>query len=67
VVDRILDIVESAVTVQRRRRAGAVLGSAVIQEKVTDILDIRHLVHHLEDDFLTTNSLSDSREVVLHG
>lgn len=67
VVDRILDIVESAVTVQRRRRAGVVLGSAVIQEKVTDILDIRQLVHHLEDDFLTTTTPSESREIVLHG
>lgn len=67
VVDRILDIVESSVTVQRRRRAGTVLGSAVIQEKVTDILDIRRLIHHVEDDFLATSSPIETREVALHG
>ncbi len=67
VVDRILDIVESTVKVQRRRRAGTVLGSAVIQDKVTDILDIRHLIHHVEDDFLATSTAIETREVALHG
>jgi two-component system chemotaxis sensor kinase CheA len=67
VVDRILDIVESTVKVQRRRRAGTVLGSAVIQDKVTDILDIRHLIHHVEEDFLATSSAIETREVALHG
>jgi two-component system chemotaxis sensor kinase CheA len=67
VVDRILDIVESTVKVQRRRRAGTVLGSAVIQDKVTDILDIRHLIHHVEDDFLATSPAIETREVALHG
>jgi len=67
VVDRILDIVESSVTVQRRRKAGTVLGSAVIQDKVTDILDIRRLIHHVEDDFLATSTPIETREVALHG
>ena len=67
VVDQILDIVESTVNVQRRRRAGTVLGSAVIQDKVTDILDIRRLVHGVEEDFLATSTPIESREVALHG
>jgi len=67
VVDRILDIVESSVTVQRRRTGGTVLGSAVIQDKVTDILDIRRLIHHVEDDFLATTTPIEIREVALHG
>jgi hypothetical protein len=44
-----------------------VLGSAVIQDKVTDILDIRRLVHGVEEDFLATSTPIESREVALHG
>jgi two-component system chemotaxis sensor kinase CheA len=52
VVDRIVDIVECAVSVQQRKRPGIVLGSAVIQGRVTDILDIRRLVKDVDEEFL---------------
>jgi two-component system chemotaxis sensor kinase CheA len=52
IVDRIVDIVESSITVQQRRRPGLVLGSAVVQGRVTDILDIRRLVQDIDDEFL---------------
>ncbi|MHB1327968.1 MAG: chemotaxis protein CheW [Gemmatimonadales bacterium] len=41
VVDQITDIVEQEVTIERRSHGRAVSGSAVIQDKVTDLLDIR--------------------------
>jgi two-component system chemotaxis sensor kinase CheA len=44
VVDNILDIVEEHLTVHRRQRPGAVYGTAVIQQKVTDLLDVRALI-----------------------
>jgi two-component system chemotaxis sensor kinase CheA len=44
VVENILDIVEDQLTVHRRQRAGPVYGTAVIQEKVTDLLDVRALI-----------------------
>ena len=44
VVDRILDIVEEEVTVRRKSTAHGLLGSAVIQQKVTDLLDVETLV-----------------------
>jgi two-component system chemotaxis sensor kinase CheA len=44
VVDNIVDIVEECLTVHRRRRQGAVYGTAVIQEKVTDMLDVQALI-----------------------
>ncbi|MBK8005469.1 MAG: chemotaxis protein CheA [Gemmatimonadetes bacterium] len=44
VVENITDIVEEALTVHRRSRGGAVFGSAVIQGKVTDLLDVRALI-----------------------
>ncbi len=54
VVDQIVDIVDTTVSIQQRRRPGAVLGSAVIQNKVTDILDIRRLVQDVDEEFLAT-------------
>jgi len=64
VVDRILDILEVPVTMQRRRTGGAVLGTAIIQNKVTDILDIRRLVETVELDF--ASSVSEEQEILSH-
>ncbi|HEV7730901.1 MAG TPA: chemotaxis protein CheW [Candidatus Binatia bacterium] len=52
VVDRILDIVEEALTVQQREttRAG-LLGSAVIQGRVTDLIDVRGIIEHADPHF----------------
>jgi two-component system chemotaxis sensor kinase CheA len=44
VVENIVDIVEENITVHRRQRQGAVYGTAVIQEKVTDMLDVPALI-----------------------
>jgi two-component system chemotaxis sensor kinase CheA len=40
VVDRILDIVEETVTVQSRSHREGILGSAVIQQRVMDLVDV---------------------------
>jgi hypothetical protein len=39
-----VDVVEESLVVHRRRRAGAVFGTAVIQERVTDLLDVGALI-----------------------
>jgi len=44
VVDRILDIVEEPFVMQRQTGRKGVLGSAVIQERVTDIVDVPGLI-----------------------
>lgn len=44
VVDRILDIVEESFVIQPETKRRGVLGSAVIQKRVTDILDIPGLL-----------------------
>ncbi len=44
VVDRILDIVEESFVMQRQSGREGVMGSAVIQKRVTDILDVRGLI-----------------------
>jgi len=45
VVQNILDIVEENRTTHRRERGGAVSGTAVIQGKVTDLLDVRAVIN----------------------
>jgi two-component system chemotaxis sensor kinase CheA len=44
VVDRILDIVDEAFRVERQTGRRGVLGSAVIQKRITDIVDIPQLL-----------------------
>ena len=44
VVDRILDIVEESFAIQAQTGSQGVLGSAVIQKRVTDILDVPGLI-----------------------
>jgi len=57
VVDHIIDVVETAVTVHQRRKPGVVLGSTVIQGRVTDLLDVRQLVKTVDEDFLAAPEL----------
>jgi two-component system, chemotaxis family, sensor kinase CheA len=44
VVDRILDIVEESFVIENQTARKGVLGSAVIQKRVTDILDVPGLI-----------------------
>jgi len=53
VVDRILDIVEESFTVQPLTTCKGVLGSAVIQKRVTDILDVPGLISSADSHDLT--------------
>ena len=54
VVDRILDIVQEALLVQDSHSRPGVIGSAVIQEKVTELLDLPGLVQLIEAQTETT-------------
>jgi two-component system chemotaxis sensor kinase CheA len=51
VVDNILDIVEENVVVERPGRRSGVLGSALIQQRVTDLLDVEGVVRAVEPGF----------------
>jgi two-component system chemotaxis sensor kinase CheA len=44
VVDRILDIVQDKLEIRRRSTRYGMLGSAVIQNKITDLLDVHGIV-----------------------
>ena len=54
VVDRILDIVEENIVPQQPSKRAGLLGSAVIQQRVTDLLDVRGFVRAANPDFFET-------------
>jgi len=51
VVDRILDIVEDALDIQRSIGRDGLLGSAVIQQRVTDLLDVHGIIERAIPSF----------------
>ena len=51
VVSRINDIVHEALTVTRNSSRDGILGSAVIQDKVTDLLDVIGIIRAADPTF----------------
>jgi two-component system chemotaxis sensor kinase CheA len=51
VVEQILDIVEQPVTVSHRTPRPGVLGAAVVQGKVTDLLDVHGVIRRHDPSF----------------
>ncbi len=54
VVDKILDIVETAIDVKRPINRGGILASAVIQQRVTDLLDVQGIIRSVDPYFFET-------------
>jgi two-component system chemotaxis sensor kinase CheA len=52
VVDRILDIVEECVVLDRRAERAGILGSAVVEQRVTELLDVEGVVRAAHHGFL---------------
>ena len=52
VVERIVDIVEESVEVKRGANRPGVLGTIVVQDRVTDLLDIESVVASADPSFL---------------
>ena len=61
VVDRILDIVEETIVPQQPSKRDGLLGSAVIQQRVTDLLDVRGFVRTANPDFFETPVAAEER------
>ncbi len=51
VVDKIIDIVEEAVTIKKGSFGHGVLGSTVVQDKVTDLLDVEGVIRQADPEF----------------
>lgn len=54
VVGRITDIVQEAITVKRHAHGNGIFGSVVIQEKVTDLLDVQAVIRIADPLFYPT-------------
>ena len=52
VVDGILDIVEDAIQVRPGRGPGGLIGSAVIQQRVTDVIDVPELIRNIDPELM---------------
>jgi two-component system chemotaxis sensor kinase CheA len=51
VVDQILDIVEETITVKRSLTRKGILGTVVVQDKVTDMIDMEGIVREYDPAF----------------
>lgn len=52
VVDGILDIVEDTIQVRPGRGPGGLIGSAVIQQRVTDVIDVPELIRNIDPELM---------------
>ncbi len=53
IVDQILDAVDEVLTSRQRSNREGILGSAVVQGKVTDILDVHGVIRRVDPDFFS--------------
>jgi two-component system chemotaxis sensor kinase CheA len=51
VVDRIVDIAENSMTVRRDVEEDGLVGTAVIQQRVTELLDVRRAILAADPNF----------------
>jgi two-component system chemotaxis sensor kinase CheA len=58
VVNRIVDIVETSIEVHRQSHQAGLLGSAIIQEHVTDFVNLPAIIDQLDSTFSHSPSLS---------
>src|SRR5271166_3025689 len=54
VVDGILDIVEDTIQVRPGRGPGGLIGSAVIQQRVTDVIDVPELIRNIDPELMVS-------------
>ena len=63
VVERILDIVDEEIVLDRMAERAGILGTAVVQKRVTDMLDVQGVVRASHPGFFTGSGQSRSRGV----
>jgi two-component system chemotaxis sensor kinase CheA len=55
IVGRITDIIQEKIVVKRHSHGNSIFGSVVIQEKVTDLLDVQAIIRASEPEFFSSN------------
>lgn len=51
VVDQIIDIVKETISIERRSQTSGVIGSAIIQGNVTDLIDVEGVIRGADPTF----------------
>jgi len=64
VVDRIIDIVEDSLEVQRESHHTGVLSSVVIQDRVTDLVDIEGVVRAFDPTFFAQDDEKSNEDAM---
>jgi len=65
VVDQILDVAEETVTVRQKSARKGLLGSAVVGKRVTDFLDLNHVLEAAAEDWFQGGGASASGKRIL--
>jgi two-component system, chemotaxis family, sensor kinase CheA len=65
VVDQILDVAEEAVVVRQKSTRRGLLGSAVINKRVTDFLDLNEVIHAATESWFQGGEGSRTGETIL--
>ena len=65
VVDQILDVVEDAVTVRQKTGRRGLLGSAVIGNRVTDLLDLNYVIRATAEEWFEDTGAAGNNKRVL--
>ena len=63
VVDKIIDIAEEAVTVKKNSVGKGLLGSIVVQGKVTDLLDVESMIRRIDPEFYKNQPVAISNNI----
>jgi two-component system chemotaxis sensor kinase CheA len=63
VVDKIIDIVEEVVTIKKGLVGQGLRGSAVIQDRVTDLLDVEDVIRRVDPEFYKNLTVATSNNV----
>ena len=63
VVDKIIDIVEEAVTLKKGSVGQGLLGSTVVQEKVTDLLDVEDVIRRVDPEFSINQTVAATNNI----
>jgi two-component system chemotaxis sensor kinase CheA len=63
VVDKIIDIVEEAVTLKKGSVGQGLLGSTVVQDKVTDLLDVEDVIRRVDPEFYKNLTVATSNNI----
>ena len=63
VVGKIIDIVEEAVSLKKGSVGQGLLGSTVVQDKVTDLLDVEDVIRRVDPEFYTNQTTTASNTI----